>query len=301
MRAATALLVSLGLTLGALDVRAESPAELEEARQLFVEGWKLALRGSWAEARDRYERSLGLKRAAITLYSLGVAQRSTGQLVEALGSFRAFVAEPSAPGTASYEQPARQAIEELQREVGRLRIALAPAQAKVAVELDGKRASPGADALLVNPGPHRVRASAPGAGEATVDLVVAPGATQEVGLRLALPARPPAERPPPPASPSRALPFTLLGAGAVAFGTGLGLGIAGLSRASSAGSSGFEADRARSLALAADVVGGVGLAAMAAGGAVLLFTPRPAAKPAPARASIAPFVAGASCGLAGTF
>ena len=74
--------------------RAESPEDLARARELFVEGAKLAEAGSWEQAREKFARSLEKKRAALTLYNLGVAQEETGRLTEAVGSFRARDARP---------------------------------------------------------------------------------------------------------------------------------------------------------------------------------------------------------------
>src|SRR5258706_5408021 len=70
--------------------RAESAAEIEEARALFREGSRLAKEGRWRDAEDRFGRSLARKRAAITLYSLAVAEHRTGRLVEAIAHLRAF-------------------------------------------------------------------------------------------------------------------------------------------------------------------------------------------------------------------
>src|SRR5262245_8834476 len=116
---ALAAMIAFTAAGGGTPARAEGPADVAAARELFQEGSKLAQAGRWAEARDRYERSLRLKRAPVTLYSLGVAQRSTGQLVEALENFRAFLAEPSSPATLPYEAPARAAVDELERRVAR--------------------------------------------------------------------------------------------------------------------------------------------------------------------------------------
>ncbi|HVY47558.1 MAG TPA: hypothetical protein VHB21_16830, partial [Minicystis sp.] len=93
---AALLAASLGAALFAAApcARAQDAADVAAARDLFNEATRYAAAGQWELARDRYQRSLTLKRAAITMYSLGVAQQNTGRLVEALESFRAFLAEP---------------------------------------------------------------------------------------------------------------------------------------------------------------------------------------------------------------
>ena len=71
----------LAVALVAQAAQAQSAADVAAARELFIEGAQLAREGKWVEARGRYERSLALKRAPMTLYRLGVAQMSSGALI----------------------------------------------------------------------------------------------------------------------------------------------------------------------------------------------------------------------------
>src|SRR5689334_6994430 len=112
-RLGIAIAIALAAVLHGGVAGAQSAADVAAARDLFMEGSRLADKDLWADARDRFERSLALKRTALTLYSLGVAQRNTGKLVEALESFRAFLAEASTPATKPYEAPARSALDAL--------------------------------------------------------------------------------------------------------------------------------------------------------------------------------------------
>jgi tetratricopeptide (TPR) repeat protein len=121
-RLSGAILAAL-LSLPAGLARAQSDKDVETARALFVEASTLADQGRFADARDRYQLSLRLRRAAITLYSLGVVDRELGRLVEAQESFRAFLAEPSAPGTQGYEEPARKALAEIDGKLAAARLA----------------------------------------------------------------------------------------------------------------------------------------------------------------------------------
>jgi tetratricopeptide (TPR) repeat protein len=112
-RLSAALLAALTLLLPGL-ARAQSEKDVETARAVFVEASKLAEQGRFADARDRYLLSLRLRRAAITFYSLGVVDKELGRLAEARESFRDFLAEPSAPATREYEEPARKALAEIE-------------------------------------------------------------------------------------------------------------------------------------------------------------------------------------------
>jgi hypothetical protein len=130
--------------------RAQADKDVETARALFVEASALADQGRFADARERYMLSLHLRRAAITFYSLGVVDRELGRLVEAQESFRAFLAEPSAPATKGYEEPARQALAEIDSKLAAARLA---------------------DAVAASPGPA---ATAPVAGTSSPVIAPAP-------------------------------------------------------------------------------------------------------------------------------
>lgn len=310
-RLVVAAALATGL-LGAAKAGAQSAADVTAARDLFVEGSRLAERDLWADARDRFERSLALKRAALTLYSLGVAQRNTGCLVEALESFRAFLVEPSTPAARPYEGPARDAVDALSKRIARLDIRIEPAQARAAtVKLDGVPIPAEAlgQARAVNPGKRVLLASAAGFRPARVEVLLVEG--EHASVRLVLERARLADTPAPgsgveggppaaegtPGTPGRALPFTLLGGGAAILGAGVGLGLTGVSDASKAPTrDGAAAEQARTLALAGDILCGIGLATAAAGVIVLVAQPAPAGG-----ASIEPWIGLGSGGIRGRF
>lgn len=315
---AWALALAVGV-LGAAGARAQSAADVTAARDLFIEGSRLAEKGKWTEARDRYERSLALKRAAVTLYSLGVAQRNTGKLVEALESFRAFLAEPSAAATRPYEGPARGAATELEKRIARIDVVLEPAAVKSAVvRVDGVTVPAAAvgQPRAVNPGAHVVIATAVGWRAARTEVTLAEGQRATVKLVLeraaevdvttaraaASPrgtARPGGAPTAKAAAPQRVLPFALMGTGAAVVGAGVALGLFGVSSASQAPwRDGPAAADARTIALVGDVLVGVGLGAAAAGGIVLWVRPARGASPATA---VSPWIHPGGIGVQGRF
>jgi hypothetical protein len=230
---------------------AESPADVAVARELFREGSRHAQRGAWDEARERFERSLALRRAPLTLYSLGVAQKNLGLLVEATESFNAFLAEPSVPSTRPYEGPARAAITELDKRLAHVTLHVTPTEAEgLRVRIDSEdvpRESLGVPRPL-NPGEHFLAVSARGYRPASQSFRLAEGGSRELVLALepfSLPPRdeatatpprllpcppvpaPAARRAPAPAleRPSRLGPWLLATAGAIATAGGLWLSL----------------------------------------------------------------------------
>jgi hypothetical protein len=265
----------------------QSSADVAAARDLFNEAAQLAGEERWEEARDRYERSLALKREPITLYSLGVAQKETGHLVDALESFRAFLRSPRSPSTESYVPVAEAAVTELEAKVAKLELTVRPADAPgLVVEIDGVAIPVAAlgRARLVDPGAHDIKARADGHREAMARAELAEGGSESLTLELEpLPAAkaPPPARPEPDAAPSPAsdeggsvvLPVILLVGGAGLIGGGVAVGMAGVSKAADApASEGDEADSALTLATVGDVMAGVGIAAAGVGLVLLIVT-----------------------------
>jgi len=324
---ARAAAVALGLALPLLggstpDARGQevTAADVATARDLFIQASALGQQNKWDEARALYERSLALKRAPVTLYSLGAAQKHSGRWVEAIESFRAFLAEPSTAGTRAYEEPARKAVAELSPRLAHVTIVLpSGAGSDARVELDGQLVASAAlgTARPVNPGAHVIAVTAPGRKPLRREITVREGERTNVELVLEIEAPAPSSTPvataapsasPAPAvvsaavvatalsvrpsttaapvsppvdpSPSRVLPIGLLAAGGAVLIGGVVVGLVGVAHASDASTrSGPAADRARAEALAGDVLAGIGLAACAAGGIVLLVRSRAPSAP----------------------
>ncbi|WP_437309407.1 hypothetical protein [Sorangium sp. So ce388] len=289
---------------------AQSAADVAVAREIFIEGSEFAKQGRWEQARERYERSLAIKRAPITLYSLGVAQQQTGQLVEALESFRAFLVEPSAPATREYERLARHAVEDLERQVSALELRLSPGDvAGLVVKLDGGVVPAAAldRPRPLNPGNHTLSVSAPGYREVRRSVAAAPGSRVLVVLSLereaasaaagprALTVSAPvgaASSPAPDDAPGRVVPIALIAGGLTTVAAGAAIGLLGVASASDAPTrDGEAADAARAQALAGDIIAGAGLVAAGAGVLVLLLDRGAASAPdrqAPPRAALGP-------------
>ena len=300
------LLMALLHTVSPRAALAQTPADVETARALFVEGAKLGNEGRWKEARELYARSLQLKPAAITRYSLGVAERETGRFADALSSFRAFLAEPEAPGTARYREPARAAITALEARISHVTIAVEPrSMTGLTLTIDGLPVPPTSERPReIDAGAHDVVAGggggaggrgggkktqggrAPGFRSGSAHFVIAEGGGAAVSLTLSsatgataskalvgpLDPRALIEPPPPPQAPSRKLPFILLGVGGAVFVGGTTLGLVGVSQASSAPTQdGSAASSARAKGIAGDIIGGAGIAT-AGIGLILLLT-----------------------------
>lgn len=276
---------------------ADEASDLRAARAAFHEASSFARQKRWSEACDRYALSLKLHPAALTLYSLGVAQREAGRLVAARATFLAFLAEPVTARTLAFTEPARSAVAELTLRAASLAVVLAPEGLGPAadVTLDGVSVPVGtlAQARPVDPGLHEVVARAPGRIEArsqitlpeggsatlTLTLLPSPGAAGAlVATKDGLPGAP--EKPRDRGAPwPPALPFALLGVGGAAIVGGVALGLSGFvdSRGATSGS-GATASDARAKGLAGDILAASGIAV--AGVGLVLFLVQQSRPPA---------------------
>lgn len=212
--------LAFGATTGAGLAQAGEPvvaareAENDEehaARALFAEAVGLAEAGRWAEARDRYRRSLEVKFSPETLYSLGVAQKQTGAFVEALQSFERFLEEDFDHALEPFRLAARRAVAELEGRVGHVtvRVEAAPRGLAIAID-DDLLAPPEARGIRVNPGFHTIQVTAPGHAPRVLTLAVEPGEHERVHLDY------------------RGAPPDTDGVGWTLVGLGAGLGAAGI-------------------------------------------------------------------------
>lgn len=257
VRYTTALAFPIALLFQSQIIFAQSQSDIAAARELFIEGTRLAEKGEWKEAREHFARSLRLKPASLTLYSLGVAQRQTDQWVEARESFQAFLAEPSTQATQPFEKPARDAIAELNNSIPILRIQVTPSHlTDLHIEMDGL---PVHAALLdyprpVNPGLHSISAAARGYKTATAQIHAKASEQSTATLRLTLLKN---EAPSPLAAPSdpnaALLPLVLMGSGFSTTATGAAIFVSGYAQSESSARAG------RTQMIAGGALSGLGL------------------------------------------
>jgi hypothetical protein len=276
------LLAGLLVFANGRSASADSADDLARARDLFREGAALAERGDWKGALDRYERSAKIKRAALTLYNLGIAQAENGYLLDAIATFHDFLAEPVDPATARYVEPVRATVPKLEARLAHVEFTVTPKGTTVAVRVDGRELTTPAKPTAVDPGVHQIVAVAAGFGEVRETIALPEGGHAAVSLDLE------SRRT---VAPSVVLPaalavtgVTLLAGGTVMIGIGAR---AGLSRPDKS---------ATNTLVAGSVVGGVGALVLGIGIGMLVRRP-----PRAAAATLLPWFDGRVGGLRANF
>jgi serine/threonine-protein kinase len=194
--------------------------------------------GKHAEACPKLEESQRIDPGMGTLFNLAVCYEAIGRTASAWVAFRDVAGQALGAGQAQRESTARARAAALEPKLMRLRISV-PAGANVEIKRDGVLVGPAlwGTALPLDAGPHKVTVSAPGKEpwETTVKLEQ-PGGTVNVDVptaladaRVAPQVPPPGPRvPAPDDKPSRPwqlpLGVTLTVVGAGGLGAGIGLG-----------------------------------------------------------------------------
>jgi hypothetical protein len=219
----SALLLVAAILLAPLSARADRA----EAERLFAEGRKLAVAGRCEEAIEIFKKSLTEEPSVGGLLNMGDCEARLGQVVAARRSFE------RAEQLARRTDPER-AEEAVRRQVGvEQRIAsirVRVVDASVDVLVDGMHALPG-EIVALDPGEHRVSASAPRKISRTITVALREGEKERTVEIPALDNEPTLAPQPvvvvrPPVQRS-AWPYVLggIGVGALALG-GVGGGVA---------------------------------------------------------------------------
>jgi hypothetical protein len=215
----------------------DDAADTATARALGVEGVVLADAGRCRDAIEKLERAEKLHHAPTTATRLGECEIEVGKLVVGTERLQRVVREPLAPNAhpafAAAVARAQRVLEKSLPRLATVRISVkAPPGAKLALAID-EEAVP--EAALdtnrrIDPGSHRIQASARGCLTSTVTTTLEEGQSRSVVLELVPDPNAPKDPPPEEAGASRdAAAPEARGSKApaiVAFGVGaLGLGV----------------------------------------------------------------------------
>lgn len=238
--AAWSLAIVLSLLAGA--ARAQSTTDQAAAAEaLFREGRALAEQGKHAEACPKFAASQRLDPGYGTLWNLAECLSRVGRTASAWATFREAADVAKKAGQADREAKATRRAAELEPKLEHMTLSVKAPALGLAVKRGGVVIDPGAwgTALPVDPGTHRVEASASGKTPFSVEVETAgPGQTVTVeippladarsGVMLAPTARGPIRTPKP--APAAASPHNDDGAStrrALALAAG-GVGLAGV-------------------------------------------------------------------------
>jgi hypothetical protein len=170
-------------------------AELEAARQVFADALRDEQDRRFDVALDGFRRVRDVRDTAPVEYRIATCLEGLGRLAEALAAYDAAIRLTEGDtGGADVAAGSRERIDALSRRVAHLRLTLSTrAPPDTELRVDGKP-QPAGD-IVLDPGSHRVEATATGAGPFQSDIALPEGGR----LSLTVPLDPPAApgKPPP--------------------------------------------------------------------------------------------------------
>jgi tetratricopeptide (TPR) repeat protein len=206
----------------------------EQARQLFAQAEEKLAAADFAGALDGYRAANALIRSPQAFFRIALCLDKLGLQAEALEAYRRFLALPPPASMSAEIRISGARIADADK--GTLRITTK--QPGVMVEVDEGSPVPVPTDFRLSPGPHRVRATAPGYEVGVQTYDVKTGETFELVVALA-PVPPPATSAPAPstsapaarpepARPTRQVAYGTWGVGLVAAGVGAYYGVRAL-------------------------------------------------------------------------
>jgi len=195
--AAIACAVVIGLWASGAHAQGAQARDPVAAEALFKAGRALVEKGDYAAGCPKFEASLALNPSASTMINIALCHEHEGKLASAWEDYhRALVLNRETVGEQrrrGLEEIANKGIAALEPRLPKLLVTVEGAPEGLEVQRDGKPLPKAAlgEALPADPGPHEIRASAPGHEAQTQTVTLEEGKT--VTVKLALKAAPEAE------------------------------------------------------------------------------------------------------------
>lgn len=156
--------VILVVLIGAGHAHAQSSGASASAEQLFNEARELAKANRWAEACPKFEASLHYDPVAGTRLNLATCYEHVGKLASAWALYRESIEAANKNADVAKREYAERHAAALEPRLPRLAISARTDLAGLVVTRDGTKIDTGTlgTALYVDPGTHKITASAPG-------------------------------------------------------------------------------------------------------------------------------------------
>jgi hypothetical protein len=223
-----AALVALTRALATSTAQAAPPDVIEHARQLFVEAESDEDAERWSDALEKLGAVAQVKLTAGVRYHVALCEEHLGQLARALSDYTAAAEQARSENAKDVLRTVGKQLDALEPRVPRLTIHVEPAVPGTSVTIDGESAPDTASgsAIRIDPGAHRVEATAPDRPRWSEVVTVQERESRVVDIQLGEPA--PAVAPSAiaavtsaPAAPSRGLPIAATAVAVALAGGGL--------------------------------------------------------------------------------
>ena len=225
-RAIAASVLAITMSLPKAALADPTQVEIENARKLFKQAESDEAAQRWNAALDELRRASAIKMTAGIRFHIALCESNLNQLAAALADYTAADLLARAESNDEVQQAARDPLADLRARVPVLRFEVPATATNVELRVDGTVVADPTQELRVDPGAHKVQATAPGHTPFTRELVVKErdAITVPIDLFVAPAKNDQASAPPPAESHGRnRLPAILATGGAVVL-VGVGVG-----------------------------------------------------------------------------
>lgn len=164
---------------------APSKKDLEAAKKAFFEGLDFEDKKDWKSALDRFEAVAKVRMTPQVRFHLALCKENLGMLIEALHDFELAESDAKAEKVADVMKEAPEHAAAIKPRIPKLTIKVPSDVDGVSVTLDGNAIDPkGSEEILVNPGSHKIEASADKRQSFTKEISLAEGESKSVTLKM---------------------------------------------------------------------------------------------------------------------
>lgn len=180
-----------------------SQKDLDAAKKAFFEGLDLEKAEKWSEALKRFEEVAKVRMTPQVRFHIALCKEKMGLLLEALRDFEQAEADAKSEKVPTVLKEAPEHAAAIKGRIPKLKLKLPSDVEKLSVTVDGAAIdAQGADEIALNPGTHKVEASAEGREPFSAEVPLAEGESKTLIIKLPKPGEPQKDPDPPPPPPT---------------------------------------------------------------------------------------------------
>jgi hypothetical protein len=180
--------VSLPLRIAhAQGAKAAAPnkKDLEAARKNFMDGLELEGSGNWKEAKEKFDEVAKVRMTPEVRFHIALCEEHIGMLIEALRDFETAESDAKEEGKVAVMKEAPEHAAAIKPRIPKLKVKAPSDVDSMTLTLDGNAIDPkNDDETPVNPGAHKIEASADGRQSFSSDVTLNEGESKTVVVKL---------------------------------------------------------------------------------------------------------------------
>jgi hypothetical protein len=164
-----------------------SKKDLEAAKKAFFEGLDFEEKKDWKSALDRFEQVAKVRMTPQVRFHLALCKENLGMLIEALHDFELAESDAKAEKVGEVMKEAPEHAAAIKPKIPKLTIKVPADIDGISMTLDGNPIDPkGSEETLVNPGSHKIEATAEKRATFSKEITLAEGESKSITVKMPL-------------------------------------------------------------------------------------------------------------------